>query len=99
MADDTSTAPATTAGTNQKRLSYPRFIWGLAKIATDGNWLYYAWMTFLTSIWLTGAHAWAVQVRDGMVATGMTDHVSWGLYIANFTFLVGMAAAAAMLGA
>jgi molybdopterin-containing oxidoreductase family membrane subunit len=27
----------------------------------------------------------------------MSDHVSWGLYISNFTFLVGMAAAAMML--
>jgi len=27
----------------------------------------------------------------------MTDQVSWGLYIANFTYLVGLAAAAAML--
>jgi molybdopterin-containing oxidoreductase family membrane subunit len=27
----------------------------------------------------------------------MNDHVSWGLYISNFTFLVGMAAAAMML--
>ena len=29
--------------------------------------------------------------------TGMNDHVSWGLYISNFNFLVGMAAAAVML--
>jgi molybdopterin-containing oxidoreductase family membrane subunit len=27
----------------------------------------------------------------------MSDHVSWGLYISNFTFLVGLAAAAVML--
>jgi molybdopterin-containing oxidoreductase family membrane subunit len=27
----------------------------------------------------------------------MSDHVSWGLYISNFTFLVGMAAAAMLL--
>ena len=33
----------------------------------------------------------------GLVITSMTDQVSWGLYIANFTFLVGLAAAAAML--
>jgi Ni/Fe-hydrogenase subunit HybB-like protein len=34
---------------------------------------------------------------DGLITTGMTDQVSWGLYIANFTYLVGVAAAAAML--
>ncbi len=32
-----------------------------------------------------------------MVATDMTDHVSWGLYIANFTFLVGLAAGGVMM--
>jgi molybdopterin-containing oxidoreductase family membrane subunit len=32
-----------------------------------------------------------------MGTTGMTDQVSWGVYIANFTFLVGVAASAVML--
>jgi molybdopterin-containing oxidoreductase family membrane subunit len=32
-----------------------------------------------------------------MALTGMTDHVSWGLYIANFTFAVGLAAGAVMM--
>lgn len=96
MAADTSGAvPA--SNIPAKKLSYPRFLWGLMKVATDGGWLYYGWMIFLTAIWLTGAHAWAVQVRDGMTATGMTDHVSWGLYIANFTFLVGLAAGGVMM--
>ena len=35
-------------------------------------------------------------MRDGMGLTALNDHVSWGLYIANFTFLVGLAAG--MLG-
>ena len=38
-----------------------------------------------------------VQCRDGLIVTGMNDQVSWGLYISNFTFLVGVAAAAMML--
>jgi Ni/Fe-hydrogenase subunit HybB-like protein len=54
-------------------------------------------MTLLTAIALVGANAWAVQVRDGMIVTGMTDHVSWGLYIANFTFAVGLAAGGVMM--
>jgi len=54
-------------------------------------------MIALTAIALVGANAWAVQVRDGMIATYMTDHVSWGLYIANFTFLVGLAAGGVMM--
>ncbi len=44
-----------------------------------------------------GRYAYSVQLRYGLSVTGMNDQVSWGLYISNFTFLVGMAAAAMML--
>ncbi len=71
---------------------YPRFIWNMALDSVEGNWVFYVWMTFLTAIFLVGANAWAVQVRDGMHLTNMSDHVSWALYIANFTFIVGLAA-------
>jgi molybdopterin-containing oxidoreductase family membrane subunit len=54
-------------------------------------------MGSLTLIILVGAYAYSVQLRDGLGVTGMSDHVSWGLYISNFTFLVGLAAAALML--
>ncbi|MFK7822629.1 MAG: sulfate reduction electron transfer complex DsrMKJOP subunit DsrP [Oligoflexales bacterium] len=39
----------------------------------------------------------SVNAHNGLAVTGMNDHVSWGLYISNFTFLVGIAAAAVML--
>ena len=77
--------------------SYPRFVWRSLVLSTDGNFLFYAWMTGLTAVFLVGVHAWASQVRDGMIHTHMTDHVSWGLYIANFTFMVGVAAGAVMM--
>lgn len=54
-------------------------------------------MTALTAVALVGANAWANQVTQGMITTGMTDHVSWGLYIANFTFFVGVAAGGVMM--
>jgi molybdopterin-containing oxidoreductase family membrane subunit len=37
------------------------------------------------------------QHEVGLIATNMNDQVSWGLYIANFTYLVGAAAAAVLL--
>jgi molybdopterin-containing oxidoreductase family membrane subunit len=55
------------------------------------------WMGTLTLIMLAGAYAYSLQLRYGLAVTGMNDHVSWGLYISNFTFLVGLAAAAMML--
>jgi Ni/Fe-hydrogenase subunit HybB-like protein len=78
-------------------ISYPRFLWRSLVLSTDGRWLFYTWMTVLTAIALVGLNAWATQVRDGMAITNMSDHVSWGLYIANFTFMVGLAAGAVMM--
>lgn len=46
---------------------------------------------------LLGIYAYSVQARHGLAVTGMNDIVSWGFYISNFTFLVGVAAAAVML--
>jgi Ni/Fe-hydrogenase subunit HybB-like protein len=65
--------------------------------ATTGQRRYHVWMGTLTLIMLIGAYGYMVQLREGLVVTGMTDHVSWALYISNFTFLVGLAAAAMML--
>ena len=78
-------------------VTYPRFLRECARIAFDGGTWFYVWMTVLTALALVGFNAWAHQVADGMVVTNMTDHVSWGLYIANFTFLVGLAAGAVMM--
>jgi molybdopterin-containing oxidoreductase family membrane subunit len=44
-----------------------------------------------------GVYAYAQQARHGLAVTGMNDIVSWGFYISNFTFFVGVAAAAVML--
>jgi ferredoxin len=44
-----------------------------------------------------GLVAHAGQLRDGLVVTGMSDQVSWGFDIANFAFLVGIAAGAMLL--
>jgi molybdopterin-containing oxidoreductase family membrane subunit len=78
-------------------ITYPRFLLQAVARAFDGKPLFYAWMTFLTAIALVGANAWAHQLAQGMQITAMTDHVSWGLYIANFTFGVGLAAGAVMM--
>jgi molybdopterin-containing oxidoreductase family membrane subunit len=66
-------------------------------IALAGDWRYYLWMGALSALCLLGLNAYAKQLVHGLVATGMSDQVSWGVYIANFTFLVGVAAAAVML--
>ncbi|HNR29764.1 MAG TPA: polysulfide reductase NrfD [Candidatus Hydrogenedentes bacterium] len=66
-------------------------------LSFSGSPLFYAWMGFLTVLSAIGARAFTRQLVTGLSMTGMTDQVSWGIYIANFTFLVGLAAAAVML--
>src|SRR5499426_2366674 len=72
------------------------FVDGLREV-TSGRVRYHLWMAALTLVMLSGAYAYSIQLREGLSVTGMHDHVSWGLYISCFTFLVGMAAAAVIL--
>ncbi len=64
---------------------------------THGSKAYHIWMAVLTFVMLFGMYNYRTQLELGLSATGMTDRVSWGLYISNFTFLVGVAAASVML--
>ncbi len=66
-------------------------------VSTKGSFKYLLWMAFLTLVMLVGMYCYSIQLEEGLIVTGMTDRVSWGLYISNFTFLVGVAAAAVML--
>lgn len=77
--------------------NYLRFLGRCVSIAFDGDWRYYTWVGTLTIIAIVGLNAYVKQFVQGLVSTGMSDQVSWGVYIANFTFLVGVAAAAVML--
>ena len=62
-----------------------------------GNRTYYLWVAFLSFFILLGLSAYIDQLHRGLITTAMRDQVSWGLYISNFTFLVGVAAAALLL--
>jgi Ni/Fe-hydrogenase subunit HybB-like protein len=77
--------------------NYLRFLRRCSRVAFDGDWRYYTWLGILTVLCVVGLNAYAKQFVTGLQTTGMSDQVSWGVYIANFTFLVGMAAAAVML--
>ena len=67
------------------------------RLVTKGSLAYYIWMAFLTLVLVAAVPSLVAQVTDGLIITGMSDSVSWGFYIANFTFLVGLAAGAVML--
>ncbi|HCY87595.1 MAG TPA: polysulfide reductase [Desulfobacteraceae bacterium] len=67
-------------------------IWNLS-----GSLLYQVFLCGLVCLMLTGVYGYVIQFRTGLAATNMSNIVSWGFYISNFTFLVGVAAAAVML--
>lgn len=58
---------------------------------------YYIWLAFLCLIIGLGATVYIFQLYFGMHITGLSRNVSWGFYIAQFTYLVGVAASAVML--
>ena len=62
-----------------------------------GSFSYWAWIVFLWAIIALGGWSYIGQLNNGLVVTNMSNQVSWGFYISNFTFLVGVAAAAVML--
>ena len=65
--------------------------------ALAGSKKYWAWIILLLVVIAVGFNAYLNQFNNGLGTTGMSRDVSWGLYIAQFTFLVGVAAAAVML--
>ncbi|MFN3481019.1 MAG: NrfD/PsrC family molybdoenzyme membrane anchor subunit, partial [Thermodesulfovibrionales bacterium] len=73
------------------------FFRGLLDVTFKGSKFFYLWMSILTIIVIAGLYAYITQLSHGMIITRMRDQVSWGFYISNFTFLVGIAAAAVLL--
>jgi len=69
----------------------------MLELAIKGTKRYYGWMTFLLVIIGIGFLIYLKQLDFGLGITGMSRDVSWGFYIANFTFLVGVAAGGVMV--
>jgi Ni/Fe-hydrogenase subunit HybB-like protein len=65
--------------------------------ALTGNSKYWAWMSFLAVLMAIGAFFYTQQYQQGLGYTGMSRDVSWGIYISQFTFLVGVAAGGLMV--
>ena len=77
--------------------SFLSFVRATVGAMLRGSRAYYLWLAFLLAWIALGVLAYLHQLHVGLIATNMVDQVPWGAYIANFTYLVGMAAAAVML--
>jgi Ni/Fe-hydrogenase subunit HybB-like protein len=73
------------------------FFKGTLVLTIKGSKAYYCWVLTLLTLMAIGAAAYIHQLNEGLIVTAMRDQVSWGFYISNFTFLVGVAAAAVLL--
>ncbi len=62
-----------------------------------GSKRYWAWIALLVTLFGQGVLFYVHQLQTGLVVTGMSDQVSWGFYISNFAFFVGIGAAAVLL--
>ena len=58
---------------------------------------YWIWLSVFGMFIAVGCACYARQYLFGLGLTGMSRDVSWGLYISQFTFLVGVAAGGVML--
>lgn len=73
------------------------FILGSIRLIFRGSKAYWAWISALCILIVIGIVSYYGQATEGLITTSMRDQVSWGFYIGNFTFMVGIAAAAIML--
>ena len=65
--------------------------------ALQGNRRYWTWLCCLLCVIAAGFFFYMRQLNEGLAITGLSRDVSWGLYIAQFTFFVGVAASAVMV--
>ncbi len=73
---------------------FSAFTFDFIRAGFSGGLFFWAWLLFLSFFIVLWGYGEYVQLRDGMIVTGLNDQVSWGFYLANFVFMVGVAAAA-----
>ena len=69
----------------------------MLELAIKGSKKYYGWLVLLLGVIGIGFLVYLKQLDFGLGITGMSRDVTWGFYIANFTFLVGVAAGGVMV--
>ncbi len=69
----------------------------MLELAVKGNKWYWGWLIVLLGVIGAGFGLYLMQLKFGLGITGMSRDVSWGFYIANFTYLVGVAAGGVMV--
>ena len=66
---------------------------------TEASRFFYVWITFLAGCVMLALVAYGIQLRKGLIVTGLRDEVSWGIYISTFVFWVGVSKGGTMVSA
>jgi molybdopterin-containing oxidoreductase family membrane subunit len=66
---------------------------------TGNSRAYYAFILSLLAIVVWGIYAYIIQLRSGLLVTGMNDGVMWGIYLVNFVFFIGISHAGTLISA
>ena len=69
----------------------------MIEITLTGTRSYWLWIIFLMVLIVVGCIFYVWQYSVGLVITGLSRDVTWGFYLAQLTFLVGVAASAVMV--
>lgn len=57
------------------------------------------WVGILLAFCTLGLVAYILQLKNGLVVTGLRDYVSWGIYISNFVFFVAISLVGSLITA
>ncbi|MBI5304484.1 MAG: polysulfide reductase NrfD [Chloroflexi bacterium] len=65
----------------------------------SNSWKFYGFVAILFAVIGWAAYAYSVQLRDGLVVTGLRDYIFWGIYMTNFVFFIGISHAGTLISA
>ncbi len=74
-----------------------KLIGNIIMALVKGKPLYYIWIASLIAVIVWGGDAFIHQCQEGLILSMLSDSFPWGFQIANFVFLVGVAAGAVTL--
>jgi Ni/Fe-hydrogenase subunit HybB-like protein len=97
MIDSTPIAPGRRLEASAPLRLFADFARQSLLVVLRGDRAYYLWVLLLLVVFANGVAAYSQQLTHGLITTGMRDQLSWGFYIGNFAYLVGVAAAAVVL--
>lgn len=64
---------------------------------SKSTWVYYVWLGLLIGVIAFGGYAYLLQLKEGLIVTGLRDQIFWGIYITNFVFFIGISHAGTLI--